>query len=140
MYNLYSQTRAVNAMRQLFAPLQLANRAGNLEPGEVYPDRLAPIIRNAEGGSFELVRARWGMPSPQSFLKTARDPGVTNVRNTAPPIGDAGWARSTAALWRLRHLLSPWGSGVATIGSLRATMRRCSLPASRSAAGHRCGR
>ena len=53
--NLYNQTRGVDAMRQLFAPLQLANRAGNLEPGEIYPDRLAPIIRHAEGGGFELV-------------------------------------------------------------------------------------
>ena len=26
--------------------------------------------------------ARWGLPSPPNVLKTARDPGVTDVRNT----------------------------------------------------------
>lgn len=83
--NLYNHTRAVDGMRQMFAPLPLANMAGNLEPGSVYPDRPAPIIRHAAGGGFELARARWGMPSPPSVLKTARDPGVTNVRNTASP-------------------------------------------------------
>lgn len=80
--NLYNQTRAVDAMRQLFAGLE--NRTGNLEPGAVYPDRLAPIIRHRPDG-LELVHARWGMPSPPSVLKTERDPGVTNVRNLSSP-------------------------------------------------------
>lgn len=80
--NLYSQTKAVDAMRQLFAGLE--NRTGNLEPGSIYPDRLAPIIRHRPDG-LELVSARWGMPSPPSVLKTERDPGVTNVRNLSSP-------------------------------------------------------
>lgn len=54
----------------------ITDRAGNLASGSVYPDQLAPIIRNDDDGP-ELVKARWGMPSPPSFLKTARDPGVT---------------------------------------------------------------
>ncbi|MES2435048.1 MAG: SOS response-associated peptidase family protein [Pseudomonadota bacterium] len=80
--NLYNQTMAVDAMRQLFAGLE--NSTGNLEPGDIYPDRLAPIIRHRPEG-LELARARWGMPSPPSVLKTARDPGVTNVRNLSSP-------------------------------------------------------
>ena len=80
--NLYNQTMAVDAMRQLFANLE--NRTGNLEPGEIYPDRLAPIIRHRSEG-LELVHARWGMPSPPSVLTTARDAGVTNVRNLSSP-------------------------------------------------------
>lgn len=80
--NLYNQTMAVDAMRQLFAGLE--NGTGNLEPGDIYPDRLAPIIRHRPEG-LELERARWGMPSPPSVLKTARDPGVTNVRNLSSP-------------------------------------------------------
>ena len=83
MCNLYNQTNAVDAMRQLFAGLE--NGTGNLEPGSIYPDRLAPIIRHKPEG-LELVRARWGMPSPPSVLKTARDPGVTNVRNLSSPL------------------------------------------------------
>ena len=62
----------------------LTDRAGNLASGSVYPDQLAPIIRNGDNGP-ELVKARWGMPSPPSVLKTARDPGVTNVRNLSSP-------------------------------------------------------
>jgi putative SOS response-associated peptidase YedK len=45
---------------------------------------MAAIIRHDRDG-LELVRARWGMPSPPGVLKTARDPGVTNVRNLASP-------------------------------------------------------
>lgn len=84
MCNLYNQTRSQEAMRQLFAGLHWSDRAGNLEPGDIYPDRLAPIVRH-DGEGLELVKARWGLPSPPSVLKTARDPGVTNVRNTASP-------------------------------------------------------
>lgn len=83
--NRYTQTRAQDAMRQMFSRLLLKDHAGNLEPGEIYPDRLAPIIRHAGDGGFELVKARWGMPSPPAVLKTARDPDITNVRNTASP-------------------------------------------------------
>lgn len=82
--NLYTQTRTQDAMRQLFPSISVTDRAGNLEPGDQYPDRLAPIVRHAEDG-LELVKARWGMPSPPSVLQTSRDPGVTNVRNTASP-------------------------------------------------------
>ena len=82
--NLYSQTTTQQAMRQLFSNHPFTDRAGNLEPGSVYPDQLAPIIRH-DGGALELARARWGLPSPPLVLKTARDPGVTNVRNTGSP-------------------------------------------------------
>lgn len=82
--NLYNQTTTQQAMRQLFNRVPYTDRTGNLEPGSVYPDQMAPIIRH-DGGGLELVRARWGMPSPPTVLKTARDPGVTNVRNTASP-------------------------------------------------------
>ena len=34
------------------------NRAGNLEPGNVYPDYPAPIVRKASNGTRELIRAR----------------------------------------------------------------------------------
>ncbi|WP_245298929.1 SOS response-associated peptidase [Pseudotabrizicola sediminis] len=84
MCNLYSQTTAQEAVRRLFVGLEWSDGAGNLEPGSIYPDRLAPIVRHSSNG-LELVRARWGMPSPASVLKTERDPGVANVRNLASP-------------------------------------------------------
>lgn len=83
MCNLYNHTTAVEAMRGLFADLE--NRAGNIETGEVYPDRLVPIItRDGEGAV--LRKARWGLPSPQKFHSPSGiDRGVTNVRNTTSP-------------------------------------------------------
>ena len=70
-------------MRQIFN--DLGNMAGNIEPGDVYPDRMAPIVTQ-EGTRHTLRRARWGLPSPKQFhSKTGIDRGVTNVRNTASP-------------------------------------------------------
>jgi putative SOS response-associated peptidase YedK len=68
MCNLYNVTTNQEAIRQIFADLH--DRAGNVAPGQVYPDQLAPIVRHAEYG-IELVKARWGLPSPPSVLKTA---------------------------------------------------------------------
>lgn len=99
----------MDAMRQLFAR-DLTNRAGNLEPGEVYPDRLAPIIRHGTEG-LELVRARWGMPSPPSVLKTARDPGVTNVRNTGSPHWRRWLAPANRCLVPVTSFAEPLGAG-----------------------------
>ena len=39
----------------------LTDRVGNVAPGSVYPDQMAPIIRHGQDGP-ELVKARWGMP------------------------------------------------------------------------------
>ncbi|ARJ70876.1 DUF159 family protein [Paracoccus contaminans] len=82
MCNLYSNKLPRDFMATVF---QAADRLGNYPAAEeVYPDREAVIVRNGAEGR-ELVRARWGLPSPPAVLKTARDPGVTNVRNTASP-------------------------------------------------------
>lgn len=109
--NLYNQTRAVDAMRQLFAPIPMSNAAGNLEPGEVYPDRLAPIVRHAGDGTFEIARARWGLPSPPGVLKAARDPGVTNVRNTASPHWRFWLVPAHRCLVSPTAFAEPWGPG-----------------------------
>jgi putative SOS response-associated peptidase YedK len=49
-------------------------------PG-IFPDQLAPIVRNSADGERELVMARWGMPGPPQFGGQA----VTNIRNVASP-------------------------------------------------------
>lgn len=83
MCNLYNHTTAVDAMRHIFKDLD--NQAGNIETGDVYPDRLAPIV-TYDGNTHVLRRARWGLPSPQQFhSKSGIDRGVTNVRNTGSP-------------------------------------------------------
>lgn len=84
MCNLYSLTKGPAAIRAFFKTLK--NEAGNLPPGDHYPDSEAPVVRRGEGGEAELVRLRWGMPSPAFAMKGREsDPGVTNIRNTASP-------------------------------------------------------
>lgn len=72
----------------------MASHVGNLEPGNVYPDYSAAIVRRGADGDRELALARWGLPTPPQFLSGKKtDKGVTNVRNTASP----HWRRWLAA-------------------------------------------
>lgn len=66
---------------------ELIDTTGNLPPmAGIFPDHAAPIIRHAANGGWQLTKARWGMPTPQVFLKGKRtDPGVTNIRNLSSP-------------------------------------------------------
>jgi putative SOS response-associated peptidase YedK len=83
MCNLYNVTKGPQAILEFTRAM--TSHVGNLEPGNIYPDYSAPIVRANDGGERELVRARWGMPTPPKFLKGAHDPGVTNIRNAASP-------------------------------------------------------
>lgn len=58
--NLYNQTRAVDAMRSLFAGLD--NRIGNMHLGDIYPDGMAVILQ-LDGATPVLQMARWGLPA-----------------------------------------------------------------------------
>lgn len=80
MCNLYSETKGQAAIRGLFRVQQ--DRTGNLPsfPG-IFPDQMAPIVRNAEGGVRELMLARWGMPGPLQYGGAP----VTNIRNVSSP-------------------------------------------------------
>jgi putative SOS response-associated peptidase YedK len=84
MCNLYSMTSSQAAIRDLVRGLD--DRTGNLgSMPAVFPDMEAPIVRTGEDGP-ELVKARWGMPSPKFALKGRKtDPGVTDIRNTGNP-------------------------------------------------------
>ena len=79
MCNLYSITTNLAAIIALFRVL---NRyVGNLPPmAGVFPDYLAPVVRNA-GAEREMVMMRWGMPPPPR----AGGFPVTNIRNTTSP-------------------------------------------------------
>lgn len=67
MCNLYNLTIGPQAIREFTKAV--VDEVGNLEPGKVYPDYEAPIVRNGEDNKRELVRARWGMPTPPKFLE-----------------------------------------------------------------------
>ncbi|GAB5461087.1 SOS response-associated peptidase [Hoeflea alexandrii] len=82
MCNLYNLTVGPQAILEFTRAV--VNEVGNLEPGKVYPDYSAPVVRNGEDSKRELVRARWGMPTPPKFLEGKKvDKGVTNVRNAS---------------------------------------------------------
>ena len=105
MCNLYNVTTNQQAMIDFTHALR--DISGNLEESlDVYPDYLAPIVRNTPTGR-ELARVRWGMPSSQfalmeatkkrarkleekgkpvdfaELLKMEPDGGTTNIRNTS---------------------------------------------------------
>ena len=77
MCNLFSETKGQAAIRGLFRADH--DRTGNLPlfPG-IFPDQLAPIVRNSTDGERELVMARWGMPGPPQL---GGQP-VTNIRTS----------------------------------------------------------
>jgi putative SOS response-associated peptidase YedK len=79
MCNLYSITTNQAAIIALFRAIN--HHVGNLPPMPgVFPDYLAPVIRESEGGR-ELTMMRWGMPPPPR----TGGPPVTNIRNTSSP-------------------------------------------------------
>lgn len=94
MCNLYTTRKSADEVRRIFAA---HDRTGNA-PWQinVYPDRLAPVIRNGDDGP-EIAQARWGMPTPAAYLpKSGRDGGVTNIRN----VGSPHWRRWLAPAHR----------------------------------------
>ncbi|MCB8823134.1 SOS response-associated peptidase [Microvirga rosea] len=86
MCNLYSITKAQDAIRQLFQIRQ--DRTGNLPPMPgIFPDQMAPVVRNHDG-ERELAMMRWGFPPPPNV----NGPPVTNVRNVKSPYW-RGWLK-----------------------------------------------
>ena len=70
MCNLYTQTRAVEAVRRLFAarqmPLTFPEGVPNLAPADIRITDPGPIVRAVSGqaGSYEMVIRRWSWPGP----------------------------------------------------------------------------
>jgi putative SOS response-associated peptidase YedK len=80
MCNLYSLTKGQAAIRQLFRVHR--DLTGNLPPlPGIFPDGMAPVIRDGSDGERELAMLRWGMPCPPAY---GGQP-VTNIRNTKSP-------------------------------------------------------
>jgi putative SOS response-associated peptidase YedK len=77
MCNSYSLTKGQAAIIALTHAMR--DGTGNLPPMPgIFPDYMAPIVRNAPDGVRELMLARWGMPSPPQYAGAP----VTNIRNT----------------------------------------------------------
>jgi putative SOS response-associated peptidase YedK len=80
MCNLYSVTKGQAAIIAITRAMR--DRTGNLPPMPgIFPDYMAPIVRNAPDGVRELMMARWGMPGPPQFGGAP----ITNIRNTKSP-------------------------------------------------------
>lgn len=80
MCNLYSVTKGQQAIREVTRAM--LDTAGNLPPlPAIFPDTLAPVVRNTTDGERELTMMRWGMPGPPQFSGAP----VTNIRNTMSP-------------------------------------------------------
>lgn len=83
MCNLYNVTTAHEAIIQWTRAMY--DRSGFNQPSrDVYPGRLAPVVRVGSDGQREIAPLTWGMPSPPAYVKNY-DPGVTNIRNTSSP-------------------------------------------------------
>jgi putative SOS response-associated peptidase YedK len=97
MCNLYSQTRAVEAVRRLFRVS--SNRAAAFEPKDgIFPGHMAPVVRRAEDGERELLELSWGFVLPQPGKAPRR---VTNTRDDK--VHSGFWADS----FRKRRCLVP---------------------------------
>jgi putative SOS response-associated peptidase YedK len=103
MCNLYSLTKGQAAIRDCFRATN--DRTGNLPlfPA-IFPDQMAPIVRNGADGERELVMARWGMPGPPQFGGAP----ITNIRNLGSPHW-RGWLgkQNPALCQRPRFASSP---------------------------------
>ena len=88
MCNLYSITKAPDAIRSLFSVTR--DLTGNLPPlSAVFPDQLAPVVRTGRDGERELTMMRWGFPPPPNLGTRP----VTNVRNVKSPYW-RGWLKA----------------------------------------------
>jgi putative SOS response-associated peptidase YedK len=85
MCNLYSNTMAKDAMRQLFAVDAAQDDLGNTEPlTAIFPRGMAPIVGMNDDGSRWLRTAHWGFVMPQVSKKTGKPiqpKAVNNARD-----------------------------------------------------------
>ena len=75
MCNLYRLDKGQDTLRRFFKVGR--DDSGNQPPlPGIYPDTMAPIIRQ-EAGERVMQMARWGMPTPPQHLAGKFDRGVT---------------------------------------------------------------
>jgi putative SOS response-associated peptidase YedK len=76
LFNLTTNHEAIRQFANAFRDL-----SGNL-PGSlhVYPNYEAPVVRLGDDGEREIVKLKWGMPTPPDRVKGKADYGTTNIR------------------------------------------------------------
>ena len=80
MCNLYTMTATVDELRRVFGSFD--GERDNLPPfKEIYPGKLAPVLRRNARGGLLLEQMTWGFPGPA----VTKGRPVTNVRNLASP-------------------------------------------------------
>jgi hypothetical protein len=72
-----------------------------LFPG-IFPDQMAPIVRNGADGEREFVMALWGMPGPPQFGGAP----ITNIRN----VGSPHWRSWLTATGAAKNRMPPLGA------------------------------
>lgn len=108
MCNLYSNTTASEAMRQLFMVDASRDHLGNAQPRPgIHPKGTAPVVALNDDGNRELVEMSWGFRTPKVSKRTGK------------PIKPAAWNNARddklmkSGLWKASFL-----------------ERRCLVPAS----------
>ena len=84
MCNLYSNTMAKDAMRQLFAVDAAHDELGNAEPlTAIFPKGMSPIVGTNADGTRWLQQAHWGfvMPQVSKTGKPIQPKAVNNARD-----------------------------------------------------------
>ena len=77
MCNLYSMRKSRDELVKLFGVSRVGNDVQFDFPG-IYPDAMAPVVRQEDGGLRTFTMMRWGFPPPPNLGTRP----VTNVRNT----------------------------------------------------------
>ncbi len=71
MCNLYNITTTQRGILEWSRAMR--DQAGNLQPAlDIFSDNPAPVVRKGADGERELVRLRWGMPTPPERMKATR--------------------------------------------------------------------
>lgn len=74
-YNITTNQEAIRAFTRA-----MVDNFGNLEPSfDVYPDQMAPIVRNAPADR-KLTKLRWGLPSSRQALFQAASNRADKLR------------------------------------------------------------
>ena len=120
MCNLYSMTKPVDEMRQLFQVSHHLDRLGNFEPlGAIFPKHQAPVMRLNANNERELVQMEWGFSTPKLSKRTGKPitPYAWNNARDDKVERNRLWAES----FQTRRCIIPASSFQESIGHNPAT-------------------